>query len=64
LGGGIKYFFRLAWTWGLTAELLAVTLVGLCPEHAPSNIAKAKPAMILAVDFIMCIGNEVVTGIV
>ena len=48
----------------MTAELLAVTLVGLCPEHAPSNIAKAKPAMILAVDFIMCIGNEVGTGIV
>ena len=43
---------------------LKAVVTGLCPEHAPSNPAKAKPAMILAVDFIMCAGNEVGTDIV
>ena len=40
---------------------MAVT--GLCTEHAPSNPVMARPAMILAVDFIMCAGNEVKTDI-
>jgi hypothetical protein len=48
----------------LTAVVLAVTVTGLCPEHPPSNPVKAKPIMILAVDFIMCTGNEVGTDIV
>ena len=43
---------------------LAIVVVGLCSEHALSNPVKAKPAMILAVDFIMCAGNEVETDIV
>ena len=38
--------------------------VGLCPEHALSNPDKAKLAMILAIDFIMCTENEVATNIV
>ena len=49
---------------GLTAGVLAVAVMGLCTEHAPSNPVKTKPAMILAVDFIMCAGNEVETDIV
>ena len=44
--------------------VLAVVMAGLCPEHALSNPVKAKPAMILAVDFIMCAGNEVETDII
>ena len=48
----------------MTAVVLAVVMAGLCPEHALSNPVKAKPAMILAVDFIMCAGNEVETDIV
>ena len=43
---------------------LKTVATGLCPVHAPSNAVKAKPAMILAVDFIMCAGNEVGIGIV
>jgi hypothetical protein len=39
-------------------------MVGTCPEHALSNPVMAKQAMILAVDFIICAGNEVETGIV
>ena len=39
--------------------VLGVVVTGLCSEHAPSNPVKTKPAMILAVDFIMCAGNEV-----
>jgi hypothetical protein len=46
------------------AVMLAVVVAGLCPEQAPSNPDKAKPAMILAVDFIMCAENEVGTDIV
>jgi hypothetical protein len=41
-----------------------MVLAGLCTEHAPSNPVKAKTAMILAVDFIMCAGNEVGIDIV
>ena len=57
----------LAWAfaWGsTTVVLLAVAVTGLCMEHAPSNPAKAKPVMILAVDFIMCAGNKVEIDIV
>ena len=43
---------------------MAVAVTGLCTEHAPSSPVKAKPAMILAIDFIMCAGNEVKTDIV
>ena len=44
--------------------VLAVVMAGLCPEHALSNPVKAKQAIILAVDFIMCAGIEVETDIV
>ena len=44
--------------------VLALVMAGLCPEHALSNTVKAKQAMILAVDFIMCAGNEVENDIV
>ena len=48
----------------MTAVVLAVVMAGLCPEHALSNPVKAKQAMILAVDFIMCARSEVETDIV
>jgi hypothetical protein len=35
----------------------------LCPEHAPSNPFKARPAMILAVNFIIFAGNKMGTDI-
>ena len=41
-----------------------MVMADLCPEHASSNPVKAKQAMILAVDFIMCAGNEMETDIV
>ena len=55
----------MAWAWGLTAGVLAVAVAGLCPEeHALSNPEKAKLAMILVIDFIMCAENEVAKNIV
>jgi len=47
----------------LTA-MLAVLVTGLCSEHELSNPVKAKLTMILAVDFIMCAGNEMGIDIV
>jgi hypothetical protein len=44
--------------------VLTVVATGLCSEHPPSNPAKAKPVMILVVDFIMRAGNEVKIDIV
>jgi hypothetical protein len=41
------------------ARVLAVVATGLCSEHPPSNPAKAKPVMILVIDFIMRTENEV-----
>ena len=48
----------------MTVVVLAVTVAGLCPEHALSIPVKTKLAMILVVDFIMCAGNEVEIDIV
>jgi hypothetical protein len=50
----------------LTAVVLAlaVAVTGLCAEHALSSPVKARPTKILAVDFILCAGNEVKTDIV
>ncbi len=60
----MSYIFRSAWAWRLIAMVLAVMVAGLCPEHPPSNPAKAKHVMILDIDFIMRAGNEVKIDIV
>jgi hypothetical protein len=41
-----------------------VAVTCLCKEHAPSSPVKARLAMILAINFIMCAGNELRTDIV
>ena len=66
LGDGMYKIFRLAWVFalGLTAVILVVAVTCLCKEHAPSSPVKARPAMILAVNFIMRAGNEIKTDIV
>jgi len=62
----MSYIFRSAWAWRLMAMVLvlAAVVAGLCPAHPPSNPAKAKPVMILDIDFIMRAGNEVRIDIV
>ena len=60
----MSYIFRAAWAWGLIMVALVVMAAGLCSVHAPSNPVMAKPAMILAVDFIMYTEIEVRKGIV
>ena len=44
--------------------MLALAMMGSCIAHAPSSPDKARQAMILAVDFKLCAGNEMKTDIV